>query len=296
MSKKSSNLAIVSDNTFESALANNLSNYDISSILQTTLDFNKLIEIFSSKIKHLVPHTAYSYSHPEFDLEIRSGVFSRHSCRYALIIEKQKLGELTLMRNAKFEEDELKLLETLLCCLIYPLKNATLYQQAIQLAYTDPLTKANNRASFNDSVKREICHANRTGKALSLIFLDIDHFKAINDSYGHDGGDFTLASIAKQIKDNLRGSDMLFRTGGEEFVILLRDTPISGAEQLAERIRLSVEHHVLTYAMGTINVTLSLGVSSWQKIESTEMFIKRADEALYQAKRSGRNRVVLAKT
>lgn len=294
MRKKSNNLAIVSDNTFESARARNLNNYDISSALQTTLDFAKLIDIFSGKIQSLVFHSAYIYSNSEFGLEIKSGVFTRHSCRYALVIENQKLGELTLMRNAKFDEAELQLLETLLCCLIYPLKNAAQYQRALRLAYTDPLTGVSNRASFNDSVRREMSHAQRTGKALSLIFLDIDHFKSVNDHYGHDGGDFTLASMARRVKDNLRGGDMLFRTGGEEFVILLRDTDLDGAEQLAERIRLSVEHYILAYGMETIKVTVSLGISSWRENESAEAFIKRADNALYQAKKSGRNRVVVS--
>ncbi|NOT13410.1 MAG: GGDEF domain-containing protein [Methylococcaceae bacterium] len=294
MSKKSANLAVISNYTFESAKVVNLNHYDISSALQTTLDFNQLISIFSTKIEVMVPHSAYVYSNPEFGLEIKNGVFSRHSCSYALKIEEQKLGTLKFTRNRKFDENELKLLETLLCCLIYPLKNATSYQLALRMAYIDPLTQANNRASFDDSVKREMSLAIRHDKPLSLIFLDIDHFKHINDHYGHDCGDFTLASAAKRIRDNLRGSDMLFRIGGEEFVILLSGTDVAGAELLAERIRTSIEHHTLAYSMETINVTVSLGVSTLQKDENADSFIKRADTAMYQAKHSGRNRVLVA--
>jgi diguanylate cyclase (GGDEF)-like protein len=294
MSKKSANLAVISNYTFESAKVVNLNHYDISSALQTTLDFNKLISIFSTKIEAMVPHSAYVYSNPEFGLEIKNGVFSRHSCSYALKIEEQKLGTLKFTRNHKFDENELKLLETLLCCLIYPLKNAMSYQQALKMAYTDPLTQANNRASFNDSVRREMSLALRNGQALSMIFLDIDHFKHINDHYGHDCGDFTLASAAKRIRDNLRGSDMLFRIGGEEFVILLSGTDTAGADLLAERVRASIEHHTLAYGMETINITVSLGVSTLHKDESADTFIKRADTAMYRAKNTGRNRVVLA--
>jgi diguanylate cyclase (GGDEF)-like protein len=162
------------------------------------------------------------------------------------------------------------------------------------MAYTDPLTQANNRTSFDDSVKREMSLAARCAKSLSIIFLDIDHFKHINDHYGHDCGDFTLASIAKRIKENLRGSDMLFRIGGEEFVILLSDTNISGAELLAERIRSSIEHHTLVFDMETIKVTVSMGVSTLLKDDAANTFIKRADAAMYKAKNTGRNRVVLA--
>jgi diguanylate cyclase (GGDEF)-like protein len=294
MSKKSANLAVISNNTFEAAKASNLNHYDISSALQTTLDFNKLIAIFSSKIESMIPHSAFVYSNTEFGLETKSGVFTRHSCSYALKVEEQKLGTLKLMRNHKFAESELKLLETLLCCLIYPLKNATLYHQAIRMAYTDPLTQAHNRTSFDDSVNREISLAVRNAKPLSMIFLDIDHFKRINDHYGHDCGDFTLASAAKRIKENLRGSDMLFRIGGEEFVILLSGTDSAGAELLAERIRASIEHHTLAFGMEPINITVSLGVSTLQNNERGDTFIKRADAAMYKAKNTGRNRVVLA--
>jgi diguanylate cyclase (GGDEF)-like protein len=294
MSKKSASLAVISNNTFESAKAVNLNHYDISSALQTTLDFNKLIAIFSSKIETMVPHSAYVYANPEFGLEIKNGVFTRHSCSYALKVEAQQLGTLKLMRNQKFSEDELKLLETLLCCLIYPLKNATSYQQALRMAYTDPLTQANNRTSFDDAVQREISVANRQNKPLSLIFLDIDHFKHINDHYGHDCGDFTLASAAKRIKENLRASDMLFRIGGEEFVLLLSSTDQIGAQLLAERIRHSIQHHTLAFGMETFNITVSLGVSTLLPLEQAQTFIKRADHAMYQAKHAGRNQVVVA--
>ena len=156
MTKKSTNLAIIGNNTFEATKVVTLKNrYDISSALQTTLEFNKLIPIFSSKIESMISHSAFVYTNTEFDLEIKKGVFTRHSCSYALKIEKQQLGELKLMRNYRFDEVEIKLLETLLCCLVYPLKNATLLHQALKVTYTDPFTQTNKRASFNDFIERE---------------------------------------------------------------------------------------------------------------------------------------------
>lgn len=295
MHKKSANLAVISNNTFEATKAVNLHHYDISSALQTTLEFNELIAIFSSKIASKIPHSAYVYVNSEFGLEVKSGVFTRHSCNYALKVEQQQLGELKLMSNRRFSEDDLQLLETLLCCLIYPLKNATLFHQALKMAYTDPLTQTHNRASFNDSIRREISLAARSTKSLSLIFFDIDHFKFINDTYGHDCGDITLASSAKRIKESLRDSDMVFRYGGEEFVILLSDTDANAAEMLAERIRASIEHHTIAYGMETIKITASLGVSTLQGSDTIESFVKHADEAMYIAKKNGRNQVALAK-
>jgi len=262
--------------------------------LQTSLQFNELVAIFSKKIEHLLPHSAYVYSNPEFGLEIKHGVFTQHYCNYALKVENQQLGELKLTRHYRFSEGDLKLLESLLCCLIYPLKNATLYHQALKMAYTDPLTQTNNRASFDDSVKREMSLATRGDKPLSVIFLDIDHFKSINDHYGHACGDVALASVAKWIKENLRSSDLVFRFGGEEFVILLSDTDRDGAKLLAERIRASIEQHTLAYDMNVIKITASLGVSSLQVGDNLDSFVNRADEAMYQAKRNGRNLVLLA--
>ncbi len=295
MTKKYANLAIISNNTFEATKAVNLHHYDISSALQTTLEFNELIAIFTSKIADKIPHSAYIYINTEFGLEVKSGVFTRHSCNYALKVEQQQLGELKLMRNHRFSESDLQLLEALLCCLIYPLKNATLFHQALKMAYTDPLTQTRNRASFNDSIQREMSLATRNAKNLSLIFFDIDHFKTINDTYGHDCGDITLASSAKWIKESLRESDLVFRYGGEEFVILLSDTSANAAEMLAERIRTSIENHTIAYGMETIKITASLGVSTLHEGDTLESFVKHADDAMYMAKNNGRNQVALSR-
>lgn len=294
MLKTSTNLAIISNNTFEATKVVNLNHYDISSALQTTLEFNKLIPIFSSKIESMIPHSAFVYTNVEFGLEIKSGVFTKHSCSYALKVEDQALGELKLMRNHRFDDAEIKLLEALLCCLIYPLKNATLFHQALKMAYTDPLTQTNNRACFNDAIKREMSLAIRHSSSLSIIFLDIDHFKDINDQYGHECGDITLTATAKWVKESLRNSDIICRFGGEEFVILLRNTDLAGAQLLAERIRNTIECHTLAYDMATIKITASLGVTTLSGSDTADSFVKRADDAMYAAKKNGRNQVAWA--
>jgi diguanylate cyclase (GGDEF)-like protein len=294
MIKKSTNLAVISNKTFEATKAVNLNHYDISSALQTTLEFNKLIANFTSKIESMVPHSGYVYTNAEFGLDIKKGVFSRHSCSYALKIEDMSLGVLKLTRPTRFSNEDLQLLETLLCCLIYPLKNATLYQTALKMAYTDPLTQTNNRTSFDDLIQREMSLATRYGKSLAIIFLDIDHFKSINDQYGHECGDVTLTSVAQWIKKSLRNSDIVFRYGGEEFVVLLSETNLAGAELVAERIRRSIESHTLSYDMSTLKVTASLGATALRADDTADTFVKRADGAMYKAKNNGRNQVVLA--
>ncbi|MCK5120582.1 MAG: GGDEF domain-containing protein [Methylococcales bacterium] len=291
MKKKPGNLAVVSNNTFEATKATNLHHYDISSALQTTLEFDELIKIFSNKVSNLVPHNSFIYNNEAFDLQISQGIVTQHSCTYALKVEKLSLGSLTIMRRQKFNDDEIKLLETLLCSLIYPLKNATLYKQALKMAYTDPLTQTNNRTAFDNSLSREIQLANRNSRPLSIIFFDIDHFKNINDTYGHECGDIALSTAANCIKEALRDSDIVFRYGGEEFVILLSDTDLNGAKVIAERIRQQIENHRLAYNMEILKLTASLGISSLRGNDSKDSLIKRADNAMYRAKDNGRNQV-----
>lgn len=294
MIKKSTNLAVISNNTFEATKAVNINHYDISSALQATLEFNQLIVIFSNKIVSMIPHSAFSYNNEEFEIEIKSGVFTKHSCSYALKIENQTLGKLKFMRNYRFSAAEITLLESLLCCLIYPLKNATLFHQAIKMSYIDSLTKVNNRSSLNDTLNRNISLANRQKQSLSIIFLGIDYFKVINDAYGHTCGDKVLIAAANLIKKSLRCSDILFRVGGEEFVVVLSDTDLAGAKLLAERIRKTIESHTLAFDMATIKITASLGVYDLHENDTADTLIRNADNAMYKAKYNGRNQVCLA--
>lgn len=293
MKNRSAELAIVSNRTFSASTAVNLQHYDISSALQTTLEFDELIAIFCNKIQDAIPHNGAEYTNDEFNIEFFRGLAARHSCSYALKVEDQQLGELKLLRSQRFSKDDLKMLEGFLCCLIYPLRNATLFQQALKSAYTDPLTKANNRAAFYDCLQREIKRANRANQPFSLIFVDIDYFKSINDDYGHDCGDLALASVARWMMESVRGSDAVFRFGGEEFVVLLSDTNLEGAAVIAERIRADIESHTLAYGMEVLNITASLGVSTLNGDDHPDSLVKRADAAMYQAKRQGRNRVRL---
>lgn len=295
MAKKITNLAVVSNKTFEASKAANVQHYDISSALQTTLEFNELISIFCQKIQAMIPHSAVVYKNENFDLEYKKGVETKHSCSYSLRIENQPLGELKLMRQQRYTEEELKLLETLLCCLVYPLKNATLYKQAMQMAHTDPLTNTKNRTAFNDIILREYTLANRNNNHLSLVYIDIDHFKSINDRYGHECGDIALTSVADWIKESVRSSDIVFRYGGEEFVVLLSETNLDAAAVVAERIRSTIENHTLAYDMKTLNLTASLGVSSLIGTDTIDTFINRADNAMYQVKMNGRNQVRLSR-
>lgn len=156
-------------------------------------------------------------------------------------------------------------------------------------ASTDPLTKLFNRRKFNNILDKEIELSNTINSPLSLIFLDIDHFKSINDTLGHDVGDVVLIEISKIISQTIRRSDFVSRWGGEEFIITLQ-ADVTQASILAQELRIAVKKHLFGTAG---HITISLGVTMYKKYENKESFIKRVDEALYEAKESGRNRVVI---
>jgi len=158
----------------------------------------------------------------------------------------------------------------------------------------DPLTRIGNRRGFEKNLKETIDQATVEKNFLCLIIADIDFFKKVNDTHGHLVGDNVLRMVAATIKDTVKGKDLVARVGGEEFAILLPDTPFEGAMKLADDIRLAFERLDLkkkSTGESLGKITLSFGVSTLKKSESAEDFVNRADEALYQSKNAGRNRV-----
>ena len=163
---------------------------------------------------------------------------------------------------------------------------------AQQRAMTDALTMLLNRYGLQHILAREHAEARRYDRQLSCLLIDIDNFKGINDTYGHGMGDLTLQQISGILREAVRGSDTVFRYGGEEFLVLLPETDLDGAVQLAEKIRVVVASH--TFGDGNrivFNLTLSAGVSSLGEDESVHDMIARTDMALYRAKERGRNRI-----
>lgn len=269
---------------------------DIVRTLQTTLDPTRLIELFSQEAGCLVPHEGVRYRNLEPDLEVMLGVRARHSCTYKLNIGDEPLGKLTLRRNEKFSDAEIELIEQLLCNLLYPLRNALLYQDALQLAQKDPLTGISNRTALDEILRRELGHARRHQSHCAMLVLDIDHFKTINDRYGHIIGDCALKAIASMADNCKRDGDLLFRYGGEEFVILMRNTDREGALLLAERIRRCIATSPCTCSGAELAMTVSIGVSMLADTDTPESLFARADQALYRAKHNGRNQVCVSDT
>ena len=161
------------------------------------------------------------------------------------------------------------------------------------LASTDSLTGTMSRRSFHEQTNREMDRAKRYGKHLSCAVIDIDHFKSINDTYGHGAGDFVLQRVGSIIKSALRASDYIGRIGGEEFAVLFPETALMPAFEVAERLRAALEAETMEVFGGTICVTASIGVAEARGAASTtDMLLRHADVAMYEAKLGGRNRVV----
>ena len=168
-------------------------------------------------------------------------------------------------------------------------------QELRQLAITDGLTQVANRRHFDERIQEEVDRSRRYDRPLVLLMLDIDHFKKVNDTYGHPAGDAVLRRVADVCRNSTRTLDLVARFGGEEFAMLLPETDIPGALQLAERIREEIEALPVIYGRHTIRVTASIGLAATQNGDRTsEQLLKAADELLYAAKQAGRNRVTCA--
>jgi diguanylate cyclase (GGDEF)-like protein len=266
----------------------------IATVLQTSLDIEQIVRLFSREVRVTVPHRSLSYRNPERGIELNLGNPAQHSCTYRLVVAKRSAGEISLTRQQPFSPAEISELEYLLCSLVYPLLNAQSYRDAVECARRDGLTGLHNRLAIDEVMQREIKLAHRYGTPLSLIVLDIDDFKAINDRYGHGAGDRVIQCVARQLAAGGRESDVVGRYGGEEFVVLLNNTDLEGARRVAERMRAAVAAATCTIDDHSLETTVSAGVTSLREGEDGTAVFERADAALYQAKAAGKDRVVAA--
>ena len=170
-------------------------------------------------------------------------------------------------------------------------KLTQLLEQVESKAMIDPLTQVFNRGTYNMEIAQMIKEFKRYKNPAALIIIDIDHFKIFNDDYGHKAGDAVLTLVASVIKGAVRDTDMVFRYGGEEFVVLLDNLDLKNALTVAEKVRAQIESHHLTNKANVLNVTVSIGLSCFKEGDIETSIFERADKALYQGKQNGRNRV-----
>jgi diguanylate cyclase (GGDEF)-like protein len=208
-----------------------------------------------------------------------------------------RLGVIYFYRKDRdfFLPDEIDIFNTFAHLAAGAIESARLQEQTHVLAVTDKLTGLRNRRLFDERIEEEIARAHRNNKPLSLLMLDIDDFKKINDTHGHVAGDSVLQFLGHSLSEHLWRTDFAARYGGEEFAVILPETDWNGARRVAERIRNYVANKTVTLPHGhEISLTLSAGVSSFPACgDSAERLIEHADQALYTAKREGKNRVCL---
>jgi diguanylate cyclase (GGDEF)-like protein len=186
------------------------------------------------------------------------------------------------------------------------IENCINRQRILELGYQDGLTNAYNRRYIDERLSHEIDRCLRNKTDLVCLFIDVDFFKAVNDNYGHQAGDLVLVKLVSLMRDQVRSSDTVARYGGEEFAIILPDTGIQVAHEVAERIRREVEDQTIVFNEKTLRTTVSIGLASLNQIiqqssndkdpqQLDKLLLGKADEALYQAKQTGRNQVVIKK-
>jgi diguanylate cyclase (GGDEF)-like protein len=211
-----------------------------------------------------------------------------------LVAGQESFGTLVLV-GPRFDEEARMTASSLAAQAVVALENARLHGIVERQALVDNLTGLANRRSCEDALNAELARAERFGTPLTVVFADLDEFKAVNDRHGHPCGDLVLRAFADVLRETVREADVAGRWGGEEFLLLLPGTELDGGVQLAERVRAGIEERTVRGTDGTrVSVTCSFGAASYPAAEGAEDLLAAADDALYEAKRGGKNRVEAA--
>lgn len=210
-----------------------------------------------------------------------------------IISDGNLLGGICFYNKEECNYPEFKFYKTMVSELLLLFKMRYLYSETEYLSVTDGLTGLYNRRHFEFNIEREFLRTRRYPSDLSLAMIDIDHFKEVNDTYGHQFGDYVLKEISNIIAASFRKTDMIYRYGGEELAIILTETPLENAFNPMERLREKISEHKFLYNNQTANITVSIGLSSNSvEVATQEELVECADKSLYKAKQDGRNKVV----
>jgi diguanylate cyclase (GGDEF)-like protein len=217
------------------------------------------------------------------------GIEPEFTC-FPMIIAGTPVGVLGVAAKPGLADEQRRILTTAAALLAVALKNSELFREVVESNVRDPLTSCVTRRHGMGIFQTELRRARRSQLPMSLIVFDLDHFKGINDRYGHLAGDAVLGAVGARMNAVLRGSDLKCRYGGEEFMILLPDTPTQGAQRVAETLRREIESSGIPWNDEMLKITASFGITSITPGEMDPLAaIARADEALYRAKQDGRN-------
>lgn len=260
--------------------------HELAAKLQTSLVIEDVLTIFSKYAKQLLNFSGVQFESASGDIKTHLCSTAHNAYSFNIHTENEAIGQLTYYTKYPLSaaiEQKLQLFHTVLT---YPLRNALMYARVLKLATKDALTGLNNRSQFNDVLLQKLESYRRNERPFSLMLLDLDNFKQVNDNFGHNVGDDILKEFASVLCSSVRGTDSVFRFGGDEFAILIEDPALATNTVLAERImRLVNSSHVLTQ----YNVTTSIGFTRAQPSDTETDIFSRSDKGLYKAKASGRN-------
>ncbi len=262
----------------------------IMSVLQATIDLEQVLKSFSQEVSLYVPHESLDYENTLIGAQLSFGRKAPFAYRYRLNVTGKHIGSVVITCRQALAEHEVSEFEYLLCSLIYPLSNALQYRKALESAHHDPLTKIMNRSAMEIYITREINIARRHKTPLSVLLIDLDNFKTINDRFGHAMGDTVIRQVADRYVAAIRNSDLLFRYGGDEFTVLLSNTGDVQAAVVVDRV-LRATADPIRLPDGTHHpITASIGVASLGAEDDYFGLVSRADQAMYLAKTAGGNR------
>lgn len=260
-----------------------------------SLNLETVLDTLNRFLGNLVGHSGWVYRHATQDISLEGGEPDRHRLEYDLTLNGREMGTLVLMRGRRFSDADQETIEGLLRLAAPALSNALHYQALLTELERDPLTGLGNRLAFHREGAHWLADAERQQRELSLMVLDLDGFKAINDQFGHLEGDRLLIAVAGALRAATRASDLCVRLGGDEFLVLLPSTDLGHAMECAERIRHAiVTSSIVTDSGVALCVRTSIGVACHRPGMTLEQLYCQADEALYAAKRAGRNRIMAA--
>lgn len=249
--------------------------------LQITLDLERILNIFAEEASKYVDFSGLYFKYDNIRKTIRGSKIAKAERQFELKIDNQFIGMLTYGVNSPISLSNYKVLHQLHQYLVYPIRNAIAYYQAMQLAMQDSLTGLGNRRYFDEQLKRAMHHANRHHTRVGLVLGDLNKFKAVNDTFGHSVGDQVLVHFSDALRASIRDSDSIFRFGGDEFAVLVEDGSDQSLSIIEDRITQTTQNDVV---LAQYKVSCSLGACFMNRADNEQSFFERTDQALYRKK------------
>lgn len=249
--------------------------------LQTTLSIDKLLDIFAMEAARYIKFTGLYFKSKIISKTLRGSCKAKHERRFELKLNDEFIGTISYSINKPISMQHYKDLQRIHQTVLYPLKNALQYHQAMQLAMQDGLTGLGNRRYFDEQLKRAMHNANRQHAQVGLVLGDLNKFKSVNDTYGHNTGDQVLIQFADILRTCVRDSDSIFRFGGDEFAVIVENASEYSLDIIESRINNSLKSNIL---LAKYQIGCSLGTTFMNRADNEKSLFERADQALYRQK------------